>query len=182
MSFGDRFKDAVAAIVAELIPNRAFFAPVEYTITKAEGGKFSARPTSKRYPSITDAPIRGLFACNLASKLTAGSSVLVAFIEGDPSRPILQDVLAAPSEIALLCTGNVLWDVTGDVRYGVGGIFKVNGGGSFVARSDYTDARFAQMQAAFDAHVHPTGVGPSGPPATPIVSFASVACTKIKTD
>ncbi len=180
----DRFKDAIVAIVESLIPRRDHYAPIEYEITAATGnGKFSAKPkTSKRYKPIKDAPIRGIFAGNAASRLTAGTSVLVGFIEGDDTRPYLLDVLESPSKVVLDCTGNWECTTTGDVVYGVGGVFKVAGAASFVARADYVNARLAQLQAAFDAHVHPTGVGPSGPPASPIVSFASVACTKLKTD
>lgn len=177
----DRFKDALIALLAELLPRRDYYSPVEYEITAASGnGKFSASPKNKRYREIKDAPIRGIFAGNAATRLSSGTSVLVGFIEGDPTRPYLLDVLDAPSKVVQNCTGN--WEVTtsGDVVYGVGGIFKVSSAASWGARADYVDARFAQLQAAFDAHVHPTGVGPSGPPATPIVSFATVAATKFK--
>ncbi len=184
MSTVDRFKDAIAAIVESLLPRRDFYAPIEYEITAAEGdGKFSAKPkTSKRYREIKDAPIRGIFAGNAATRLEAGSSVLVGFIEGDDTKPYLIDVLDAPTKHVLECTGELDWTTGSDVHFGVGGMFKVAGAASFVARADYTDARFAQLQAAFDAHLHPTGVGPSGPPATPIVSFTTVASTKTKTD
>lgn len=98
MSLPDRFKDAIAAVVDQLIPNRKFFAPVEYRIVTAGGGKFSALPArrSSGYPAVTEAPIRGIAAGNAASTLSPGTSVLVGFIEGDRSQPFLLDVLESP--------------------------------------------------------------------------------------
>jgi phage baseplate assembly protein V len=69
---------------------------------------------------------------------------------------------------------------TGEFMIKSPGLTQVGEGGQFVALANLVDARFATVQAAHDAHVHPTGVGPSGPPATPIGSLASVACTKLK--
>jgi hypothetical protein len=101
----DRFKAAIAAVLAELLPNRRFFAPVEYTIVTAAAGKFSARPTnSKVYPEIDNAEIRGLPGANAASILLPGTSVLVSFIEGDRSRPVLVSVLEAPAVHAQTAT------------------------------------------------------------------------------
>lgn len=53
-------------------------------------------------------------------------------------------------------------------------------GAQYVALANLVDARLAQMQAAFDAHFHPTGVGPSGT-TVPIGALDSVACEKLKT-
>lgn len=53
-------------------------------------------------------------------------------------------------------------------------------GVQFVALANLVDARFAQFKAAYEAHVHPTGVGPSGP-TTPLGPIESVACEKLKT-
>ncbi len=174
MSLVDRFKDAIAVIVAELLPNRAFFAPVRYTITKAEAGKFSATPTSDRYPEIAEAPIYGAFAGNAASELVAGSTVLVIFPEGNPADPVLLAILDTPTTLAL--------ESTDDTTLTVGGVFKVNGASDFVALAGLVATELEAIKTAYDAHVHPTGVGPSGPPAAPLTAPSSTACTKIKTD
>jgi hypothetical protein len=176
----ERFKVAMAAIVSELVPNRAFYAPVKYTLTKANGdGKFSAKPASridglKIYPEITDASIIGIHSSNAATTLTAGTTILVGFLEGDPTQPYLVDVLEKPNKLVT--------ETTADFQITVGGILKIAGAASFVARSDYVDARNTTIQSTFDAHIHPTPWGPSGPPTSPIGSLATVAATKTKTD
>lgn len=53
-------------------------------------------------------------------------------------------------------------------------------GDEFVALANLVDARFATVKTAHDTHAHPTGVGPSGPPAAPMPALESVACTKLK--
>ncbi len=50
----------------------------------------------------------------------------------------------------------------------------------FVALAPLVDARILAIQMAFDAHIHATGVGPSGPPAAPIGALGSVTATKLK--
>jgi hypothetical protein len=51
---------------------------------------------------------------------------------------------------------------------------------TFVALAVLVDARFAAIVAWLNAHVHPTGVGPSGASAPPIAGQASVAAVKVK--
>lgn len=70
----------------------------------------------------------------------------------------------------------------GDVSVNVsgGGLVKVAGAEAFVARADLTDARLAALQQKFDTHIHPTGVGPSGVPTSPVTPLDSVAATTVK--
>lgn len=51
---------------------------------------------------------------------------------------------------------------------------------NFVALANLVDARLSSIQSAFDMHMHPTGMGPSGPPTSLIVSLESVAATEVK--
>lgn len=106
MNAADRFKAGIAAILDELIPNRKFFAPVRYVVTKAQGGKLNAVPAIKSlgYPPLNDVPIRGLAAANAGSKLRSGSSVMIAFAHGDRADPFLLDVLDDPTEYAISAT------------------------------------------------------------------------------
>lgn len=180
----DRLKSVLVAIVEELLPNRAFYAPVRYTVTKAEGGKFSAKPTSNRYPTIKDAPTFAIFGGNAESKLTVGSVVLVTFPEGNPSDPVLLAVLDAPVTIDLECSG--------DVHVDPGGLVKVATAADFVALAAKVDQGFADLvtflttlAANIAAHVHPA---PGTAPPTNAALFlppnpvASTAATKLKTD
>jgi hypothetical protein len=52
----------------------------------------------------------------------------------------------------------------------------------FVALANLVMERLNAIQAAFDAHVHPTGVGPSGPPPSPIGPLADVASVALKAE
>lgn len=112
MIAADRFKAAIAAVVDQLIPNRRFFAAVEYTLSKADGGTFSADPAdpNEGYPAITDAPIRCLASANAGSKLTPGASVLVGWIAGDRTRPYLVDVLEDAIDLAIVAANGVSID------------------------------------------------------------------------
>jgi hypothetical protein len=89
----------------------------------------------------------------------AGAACYIMFDGGDPSRPF---VLGWESE-----TGMSLVTV-GDT-----------GSAQFVALANKVDTAFSQLKVYLDAHVHPTGVGPSGVP-TPYSAPATVACTKLK--
>lgn len=50
----------------------------------------------------------------------------------------------------------------------------------FVAIGKLVDDRLSTVQSTFDAHTHPSGMGPTGPPTSLLVSFASVKATKVK--
>lgn len=101
----DRLRSVLSALLDELLPRRRFYAPVRYRVSKAEGGKFSAKPENKSggFPDIVDAPIRGVPGGNPASKLKSGTSILVSFVEGDPGDPFLAwiDESVSPDELAL---------------------------------------------------------------------------------
>lgn len=73
-------------------------------------------------------------------------------------------------------------DVKGDVLVKVDGLLKVAGAGDFVALAQKVDTAFQNIVTWLTAHVHPTGVGPSGPPTPPPTGQASTAATKTRTD
>lgn len=101
----DRLRSVLSALLDELLPRRRFYSPVRYRVSKAESGKFSAKPENKSggFPDIVDAPIRGVPGGNPASKLKSGTSILVSFVEGDPGDPFLAwiDESVSPDELAL---------------------------------------------------------------------------------
>lgn len=78
----------------------------------------------------------------------------------------------------------------GDFELLPDGLLKVAGAADFVALAGLVDTNFANIVSAinafvtaFNAHIHPTGVGPSGPPppAPSASDQESVACSKTKT-
>lgn len=93
----DRFKDAIIAIVNELIPERKFLATVEYRVTKSDGGKIEAIPSddSSGYPQLRSVPVRGAFGAN-GSTLAEGASVMIAWERGRREAPYIANVLDTP--------------------------------------------------------------------------------------
>jgi hypothetical protein len=55
-----------------------------------------------------------------------------------------------------------------------------SGASIYVALADYVDARIAAVVAGHNTHTHPSGVGPTGVPTTPIADQATTACTTTK--
>lgn len=89
-------------------------------------------------------------------EVPAGERVLLGFDGGDPTAPYA-----------------ALWHE--------GQVTSVSIGGSvYVAMSDLVDARIASIQSAFDSHIHPTSMGPTSPPTSPIGSLATTASTVLK--
>lgn len=50
----------------------------------------------------------------------------------------------------------------------------------FVAIGKLVDDRLSTIQSTYDTHQHPSGMGPTGPPTSLFVTFASVKATKVK--
>jgi hypothetical protein len=101
MTATDRFKAGLAAIIAEMIPERRFLTSQRYRVVKSSGdGKVDAVHEDEKsgYPPLTHVPLRGLFAANAKSKLKEGSSILIAWIGGNRHDPHVIDVLDVPAE------------------------------------------------------------------------------------
>jgi phage baseplate assembly protein V len=50
----------------------------------------------------------------------------------------------------------------------------------FVALAGKVATELTNIKNAYDVHTHPTGMGPSGPPAIPLTAPASTAASKVK--
>jgi hypothetical protein len=92
-------------------------------------------------------------------KVPAGTSVRVVFLDRDPSRPVA--VAFGGANLTELSLGS---------------------GADFVALAAKVNSAFSSLKTYLDAHTHPTGVGPSGPPAGPYTLPASVAAAKVKAE
>lgn len=56
------------------------------------------------------------------------------------------------------------------------------GATDFVALASLVKAELDKIQAIFDAHSHPSAVGPTGPPASPIGSISPIKSNKVKSE
>lgn len=183
----DRLKAAISAVVRELFPNLRFYGAYAYRVSKGEDGKFSGKPerATAGLPDLVDVPIRGpTIGGQSRLKLTSGQSVVVMFVDGDPARPFLAfgDSESEPTESGLKATGKLAFVAGADELHTVSGLLKVNGASDFVALAQKVATELAAIKTWADVHIHPTGVGPSGPPAAPLPAAGSTACTKLKTD
>lgn len=128
MSPADRMKAAIAALIRELLPQVPYLGRYEYRVQKAEGGKFSGRPTSSALglPELADVPMRPSITGG-TGKLPPGSRVEVMFTNGDPARPVVVggDDAADPLEVALRADTKITADAAAII---------LNGGAQGVAR------------------------------------------------
>jgi hypothetical protein len=92
-------------------------------------------------------------------QIPAGARVGVEFEGGDPQRPIASWFHG--EQLELLKLGN---------------------GADFVALAAKVLTELQAIKSWADAHVHPTGVGPSGPPAAPLPPPGSVAASRVKAE
>lgn len=95
----------------------------------------------------------------IVAKIIPGTQASVVFLDGDPAKPVVTSFKEA--DVIQLTIG---------------------AGASYVALSTLVDAAVETIKTAFNAHVHPTGVGPSGPPAVPLTAIPSTASVKLKSD
>jgi hypothetical protein len=164
--------ESMRKVIEALDPDRKFRGVTEYRVVTQEGDRLNLQPERKStgMPELRRVPVRpGVAGCKWNSKL--GARVLVGFVDSDPARPYVAGV----EEAAGAGFTPTLIEIS------VAELVTINGAASFVARADKVDARLDTIQSTFDAHVHPTGVGPSGPP-VPIGPLDSTACTTLKLD
>ncbi len=125
---------------------------------QASDGSLDLTPDDVRLRAtgLQSVPIRhGLPGCEV--DVPVGELVLLAFDAGDPRKPYA----------ALWHEGQIT-----AVRIG---------GKRAVAMADLTKARIDALQQAVDTHIHPTGVGPSGPNSAPIGPLDDVSSTVVFT-
>jgi hypothetical protein len=164
----------------QLDADRTFRGIYEYRVVTLDGKRANVQPVrvSTGMPALERVPIHSLAGCT--PTLALGSRILVAFVDASVARPIvlpfddLEDVGFVPTKFTV--------ESSGDIANTVSGLFKVNSASDFAALAAKVDAAFSAVVAWATSHVHPTGVGPSGPAAPVLSSQPSTACTKLKTD
>jgi len=89
----------------------------------------------------------------------SGAHVEIVFEDGDPQKPA-----------AVAFHDGTLTEL------------KLGSGADFVALAAKVLTELNAIKTWADVHVHPTGMGPSGPPATPMTQPGSVAASKVKAE
>jgi hypothetical protein len=88
--------DMLKAIVRSMFPSLMFHVPVRYRVIAVKQGgaplrtRVDLQPINRHYgvPSLNNVDmLPGVAGC--VAKLTPGSEVLVSFVEGDPSQPMI---------------------------------------------------------------------------------------------
>lgn len=154
-----RLRGALERVIRWVMRDTLYLGQYTATVVRqAADGTLDLLPDDDRLRSqgLQSVPIRhGLPGVTV--EVPAGERVLLSFDSGDPSQPYA-----------------ALWHA--------GQVTRVNiGGETAVALSTLVSERLDTIQAAFDAHVHPTGMGPSGPPASPIGPLEPVASEVLHT-
>lgn len=111
--FEDRLTQALASVVSAFTSHTRYFAIYEYEVAEADETKVSARPTDKTLglPECTDVPMVSATS-GFKAKLTPGVKVLLAFVNGSPSRPVIvsSDASKPALEVTLVCTTSLTID------------------------------------------------------------------------
>jgi hypothetical protein len=171
----ERLIQSIRALIQDEVSRLAYGPPVEYKITRADTMVIDCAPVDPNasWPSLQNVALKpSLFGETI--KPTVGAKALVQFLDRDPTQYRCTSIEGVSQQTA--------FGSTGDVAATVGGLFKVNGASDFVALAQKVLAEANSLKTWADTHVHPTGVGPSGPPAAPSPTPNSTACTKLKTD
>jgi hypothetical protein len=114
-------------------------------------------------PGWARCPVRGPCPATTVKALP-GARVLVDFDNGDPSK--LPTIIGWDA----LTTADTLLTMT----------FGLPAASSFLTRDDLLQALFTALETWLNAHTHPTGVGPSGPPIMPWTGPTPTACQHLK--
>lgn len=155
--------DAFRRIFDALDPWRKYRALAEYRIVSQDAERLNLQivRVGTGLPDLPRVPVRpGVAGARTDPKL--GGLVLVAFADGDPSRPnvVAFDAPDAPGWLPTL--------------------IELGESSDFVSLAGKVGDEIQRIRTWADAHTHPTGVGPSGPPAAPTQAHQSTACTRVK--
>jgi hypothetical protein len=107
----ERLTNSFRAIVRELVPELMFRGVFEYRVVAQSGDRLDLTPARPGIglPALAKVPVRYGFPGARATYAT-GASVLVAFVDGEPTRPVVightapDDAAADPSEVQLADT------------------------------------------------------------------------------
>ncbi len=152
----DRRLAAFKAIFDALYPTLKYRGSWEFRVVTQNGERLNLQPArvASGMPDLSNVPVRPGVA-GWRSDVALGELVLVAFADGDPTRPqvFAHDHADSPSWLPSLSEF---------------------GDGDFLAQKAAIDA----LQQAMDTHSHPYFLGPTPPQGAPVGPLAS--CSKLK--
>lgn len=173
-----RIAKALRAIARRAVDDR-FYAPLRYRVIRRTGDRVELQGVSPGAPDISPISMSpGLAGGH--SDLSLGTIVLVSFVEGLRSMPIVTHF--AGKDGTGFVPVNTTIDATTLIKLGANAA-------NFVALANLVKARIDTIQQAFDAHTHigtatvSTGpVGTIAAPASPIGALDAVAASKVKAE
>lgn len=154
---------AYAKLLEGLDPWRRYRGVFEFRVVTQSGHRLNLQPVrvASEMPDLANVPVRP-GASGLRATVALGERVLVSFIDGDPSRPCV----TSHEE-----PGSPGWNPQ---------LIELGEATDYVAQAGKVATELQRLRTWSDAHTHPTGIGPSGPPTAPTQSHESTACTKVR--
>jgi hypothetical protein len=136
----------------------------EGEVTGQSGQTLNIKPsdTTLQGKGLDSVPMNFGFP-GVSATVQTGTRVRFCFDRGDPGRPQIIGFENSTGKGSVMTIGDP-------------------NAAQFVALADKVLERLEQIKTDYDAHTHPTGVGPSGTPATPMTTPTSVASARLKTD
>lgn len=170
---------AVRAIINAMLPNLRFMADLEYEVASQSNNFVDLRPTDKQagLPDLTKVPFRG--APGVAGELTAGTKVVVRFVNSDPGRPYIAAVEGrhepsfVPTTLRMNASGTAY---VGESASTV----ELAGGAQWAALANLVEQHFAARDNIFNNHVHVESGSTTDPPSVPITATPDVKASKVK--
>lgn len=156
---------AARALVREELAGQVYTAPYAATVVGQNGdGTLELRSGDARIANMSRIPIRpglpGLSACQVA----VGTTAIVEFENGDPSRPVVTGWQMGSAQSLTL-------DAAVDIKLGALA-------SAFAARADLVDANFQTLAASLASHA----VAGNGAPLALVFSPQAVGATKVKVE
>jgi len=166
VSYGEA-RDPMAAAIGALVRRETaqldFYATYTARVVGQNGDEsLELQPSDARLPGMSRVPMRPGHAGVTSQLVPSGSTALLAFENGDESRPYVAGFVGASATA-------ITWDAA---VLQLGALAT-----AFAARADLVDANFAAIPAAILAHSH-ASFGAPGTSITPFVP-SPVAATKV---
>lgn len=181
--------DIPAAFKRDVPSNRGLFTPKGHLIELDDG---ESNPTSSPIDTNLSTKNRGIRITSSASNKIhivedSENSQQYILIEDAGGNLIKLDYTS--NSLTINSIGNTNQTVGGNLNITVSGNCTINASGNTVVEGSSVKLGAGAAEAVikgdtfkslFDAHIHPTGVGPSGPPTSPL--SPSALSTKVKTE
>ena len=155
----DRVLAALRALLRAEFPQLTYLGVYEYVVHSTDGSTVDciATDASVPLPSLAGVPIRS-DVIGATVKPRVGGRCLIAFVNADPSRPIVVSSDPPPQ------------------------LVEIGESTDFVALARRVLSELQSIKTAFDSHIHPASTPNAGTPAIPMPTPSSVAAARLKVD